>query len=59
MTSKEPIDNIQWRDSKSLEANGWNPNVVFTPELKLLERSILKCGWIQPIIINPDGMVID
>ena len=59
MTSKEPIDNIEWREAKSLEANGWNPNVVFTPELKLLERSILKCGWIQPIIVNPDGMVID
>lgn len=36
MTFKEPIDNIEWRDAKSLEANGWNPNVVFTPELKLL-----------------------
>jgi len=55
----DPVDNITWRDANSLQANEWNPNVVFTPELKLLERSILKCGWIQPIIINPDGLVID
>lgn len=57
--TKEPVANIEWRDANSLHANSWNPNVVFTPELKLLERSILKCGWIQPIIINPDGLVID
>lgn len=55
----EPIMNVDWRDASALCANNWNPNVVFTPELKLLETSILKCGWIQPIIINPEGMVID
>ena len=58
-TSKEPIMNVEWRDAAALQANSWNPNVVFTPELRLLERSILKCGWIQPIIVNPDGLVID
>lgn len=55
----EPIDNVKWLHAKDLHANGWNPNVVFTPELKLLERSILLCGWIQPVIINPDNMIID
>lgn len=54
MFSKEPINNVEWRDASSINANGYNPNVVFTPELKLLEKSILKCGWIQPVIINPD-----
>ncbi len=57
--SNDPINQVQWRLASSLHANSWNPNVVFTPELKLLERSILKCGWIQPIIVNPDGLVID
>ena len=57
--SADPINQVQWRLASSLHANSWNPNVVFTPELKLLERSILKCGWIQPIIVNPDGLVID
>ena len=57
--SADPINQVQWRLASSLHANSWNPNVVFTPELKLLERSILKCGWIQPIIVNPDGLVIE
>ena len=59
MFSKEPINNVEWRDASSINANGYNPNVVFTPELKLLEKSILKCGWIQPVIINPDNIIID
>lgn len=59
MFDKEPINNIQWRDAATINANGYNPNVVFTPELKLLEKSILKCGWIQPVIINPDNIIID
>ena len=58
-TTGDPINQVQWRPADALHANSWNPNVVFTPELKLLERSILKCGWIQPIIVNPDGLVID
>ena len=49
--SADPINQVQWRLASSLHANSCNPNVVFTPELKLLERSILKCGWIQPIIV--------
>jgi ParB-like chromosome segregation protein Spo0J len=57
--AKEPVSNIEWRDATTLTANAWNPNVVFNQELRLLERSILQCGWIQPIIINPDGLVID
>jgi len=59
MKFDDPITKIEWRDASTLEANGWNPNVVFGPELKLLERSILTCGWIQPIIVNPEGIVID
>lgn len=55
----DPILNIQWIHASLLEANAWNPNVVFGPELKLLERSILSLGWIQPILINPDKIIID
>lgn len=57
--TKEPVHNVEWREAATLMANSWNPNVVFTPELRLLVRSILKNGWIQPVIINPDGMIID
>jgi ParB-like chromosome segregation protein Spo0J len=55
----DPISNIEWRDAATLNANNYNPNIVFTPELRLLERSILLTGWIQPILITPDGTIID
>lgn len=55
----EPISRIEWRDAASLSANEYNPNVVFTPELKLLERSILLTGFVQPILITEDGTIID
>lgn len=61
---KEPINNIQWLLAGLLHANAWNPNLVFTAELRLLEHSILTTGWIQPVLVSPnDGqrgyMVID
>lgn len=55
----DPIDRIEWRDASTLNANLWNPNVVFTPELRLLEYSLLEQGWIQPILINRTGLIID
>lgn len=58
-TAKEPICNIQWRHTDTLKANAWNPNAVQRAELRLLERSIMTIGWVQPIIINPEGMIID
>lgn len=55
----EPINNIQWIDVDQLSANDYNPNVVFNDELKLLEFSILKNGWIQPILVSKDNVIID
>lgn len=52
---KHPIDNIQWIDVEKLRANDYNPNVVITPEFKLLKTSLLKSGWIQPILVCPRG----
>lgn len=57
--TNEPISRIEWRLASELKANDYNPNIVFTPELKLLERSILKTGWVQPILITQDGTIID
>jgi predicted alpha-1,6-mannanase (GH76 family) len=51
--------NVEWRRADSLNANAWNPNYVLTPELKLLERSLLVTGWVQPILITPAGTIID
>jgi hypothetical protein len=47
-----PISNIQWLPVDGLSANDWNPNVVITPEFKLLRTSLLKSGWIQPILVS-------
>lgn len=55
----DPIDRIEWLPAEKLSANDYNPNVVFNQELRLLERSILKVGWVQPIIISRDNMIID
>jgi hypothetical protein len=54
------IDSIEWVHTSELFSNSWNPNVVFNKELKLLEESILgEAGWVFPIIINRNGMIID
>lgn len=55
----DPINAVEWLDADTLSANAWNPNVVFNPELKLLERSILLTGWVQPVLVAKDLMIID
>ena len=57
--SDQPIDNIVWREAAELKANDYNPNVVFNNELKLLERSVMLTGWVQPILIDGDDNIID
>jgi len=55
----DPVTRIVWMEAKGLNANAYNPNVVFEPELKLLERSILLTGWVQPILVSRTGTIID
>ncbi len=55
----DPIDLIEWRDARELVSNHYNPNYVMTPELKLIERNILRLGWMQPILVSPDSVIID
>lgn len=55
----DPICRIEWKHVDSLNPNSWNPNVVLTKELRLLEYSILASGWIQPILVNGNGIIID
>lgn len=55
----EPIERIEWRQAGDLCANDYSPNVVLNAELKLLSASILRNGWIQPILISADGVIID
>lgn len=54
-----PISNVTWVDVADLKANDYNPNVVFTPEMKLLKFSLLKQGWIQPILVTTKKVIID
>lgn len=54
-----PLNNIKWVDVEKLSANDYNPNVVLTKELKLLQLSLLKNGWIQPVLITKEYRIID
>lgn len=56
---ESPVMKIKWRNADDLKANHWNPNFVMTPELKLLERSLLVTGWVQPVLITPLDTIID
>jgi ParB-like chromosome segregation protein Spo0J len=58
-STPDPINRIEWRNASTLNANDYNPNVVLTPEMRLLERSILKTGWVQPVLITKAGVIID
>lgn len=55
----QPIGQVQWVNRDTLQPNGYNPNRVAPPELKLLKISILEDGWTQPIVINPDNEIVD
>lgn len=55
----EPVENIQWIPVDELKANHYNPNRVMNAEMNLIEKSILKTGWIQPILVNTNKTIID
>lgn len=57
--NNEPISQVKWVDADLLQANDYNPNVVLNQELKLLEFSIMKNGWIQPVLVSKDYVIID
>ncbi|THD52653.1 hypothetical protein ERD95_07235 [Enterobacteriaceae bacterium ML5] len=48
--SQEPVDCVLWVRAESVTANDYNPNVMAGAEKKLLERSIEKDGFTQPIV---------
>lgn len=55
----QPIDTLTWKDPFSLRANGYNPNHVAPREMDLLALSITDTGWTQPIVCDPDGIIVD
>jgi ParB-like chromosome segregation protein Spo0J len=46
----EPVDCVLWVRNETMQGNDYNPNTVASPEMKLLERSIDKDGYTQPIV---------
>lgn len=54
-----PISAVVWRKPSELHANDYNPNKVFKTELALLKTSIMADGWTQPIVVKPDGEIVD
>jgi ParB-like chromosome segregation protein Spo0J len=55
----DPIDNVEWIPARKIKPNHWNPNFVFGPEMKLLEESIMRSGWVHPLIVNKNLLLID
>lgn len=46
----EPVDCVIWEKEELVQANEYNPNVVASPEMKLLYTSIKLDGYTQPIV---------
>lgn len=61
--SNEPVDCVLWVKSDLIQANDYNPNIVATPEMKLLHTSIKEDGYTQPIVTmkenNNNYLIID
>lgn len=56
---EQPINRVRWLHRDNLRPNRYNPNSVAPPEMKLLKISILEDGWTQPIVVSPDGEIVD
>ena len=56
---KEPISNVKWVKVDELNSNDYNPNIVGANEMKGLKNNILNNGWIFPIVVNKEGIIID
>lgn len=51
----QPCSNIVWRHYSELCRNDYNPNRVYTEEMRLLLLSILEDGWTHPVLVaSPD-----
>ncbi len=54
-----PVMHVEMWDRNRLIANDYNPNKVLKKNLELLTQSILANGWTMPIVVRPDGTIID
>lgn len=51
LIENHPVSKLHWVEAEKVFANDYNPNRVAPPELKLLEISIIKNGFTQPIVV--------
>ncbi|AUU35054.1 IbrB-like domain-containing protein [Proteus mirabilis] len=49
----EPIDCVFWIKRQQIIANDYNPNVMSPTEKRLLETSLVKDGYTQPVVVLP------
>ena len=49
----EPVDCVLWVKRAQVTANDYNPNVMSPSEKKLLETSLTKDGYTQPVVVLP------
>ncbi len=54
-----PVSTVVWVKRENLHANDYNPNHVAPDEMDLLKLSIIEDGWTQPIVVRPDGEIVD
>lgn len=50
---REPVDCVLWVRANEVQANDYNPNSVAPPEMRLLQMSIMRDGYTQPIVAWP------
>ena len=55
----KPVSHVQIVPWESIKPNDYNPNRVSEDNLELLTQSILTNGWTLPIVVRPDGTIID
>ena len=56
---EQPISKVVWKLASELDPNDYNPNRVLNDEFKILALNIQRFGWIQPILINKNNIIID
>lgn len=57
-TDTQPIMNVKWHHVDQLKANNYNPNIVFGPELRLLESLLLTHNWLHPLLITKRELIV-
>ena len=53
-----PLD-VEWVPRAALEPNSYNPSVSDGVDREVLKNSIIDNSWTQPILVQPDGTIIN